>query len=281
MKSRSSKPASSPKKNAERKDVPARNDSFPVVAIGASAGGLGAFKEFFHALPSDTGKHNIDAVERSERYLQTIVEKVPTPLLVLDADLGVQLANEAFCETFQVSRGNTIGQMLYRLGNEQWNVPALSELLQTLLPQHKQVKNFAVTHDFPEIGWKTMLVSGRRIEEAFSRQGDPLILLTIEDITERKQAEIALARLAAIVEYSDDAIISKTLDGVIQTWNRGAEQLFGYTGKEAVGQPITMLMPSDRVHEEARFWHASAAGSTSITTNRFASTRMGACLMSP
>jgi two-component system CheB/CheR fusion protein len=195
--------------------------------------------------------HDIDAVKRSERYLQTIIEKVPTPLLVLDADLKVKLANETFCETFKVNRGDTIGQMLYRLGNEQWNIPALTELLQTFLPQHKLVKNFSVTHDFPEIGWKTVLVSGRRIEEAFSRQGDPLILLTIEDITERKQAEIALARLAAIVEYSDDAIISKNLDGVIQTWNRGAEKLFGYTEEEAVGQPITMLMPSDRVHEEA------------------------------
>ena len=70
------------------------------------------------------------------------------------------------------------------------------------------------------------------------------------DITERKQAEIALARLAAIVECSDDAIIAKNLDGVIQTWNHGAEQLFGYTEKEAVGQPITMLMPPDRVQEE-------------------------------
>lgn len=70
------------------------------------------------------------------------------------------------------------------------------------------------------------------------------------DITERKRAEIALARLAAIVESSDDAIIAKNLDGVIETWNRGAEQLFGYTEDEAVGQPVTMLMPPDRVHEE-------------------------------
>jgi two-component system CheB/CheR fusion protein len=194
--------------------------------------------------------HDIDAVKRSEQYLQTIIEKVPTPLLVLDAELKVKLANETFCETFQVSRGDTIGQMLYHLGNEQWNISALTELLQTALPQHKLVKNFSVTHDFPEIGWRTMLVSGRRIEEAFSGQRDPLILLTIEDITERKKAEISLARLAAIVECSDDAIVGKNLDGIIQTWNRGAEKLFGYREEEAVGQPITMLMPPDRVHEE-------------------------------
>lgn len=64
--------------------------------------------------------------------------------------------------------------MLYRLGNEQWNIPGLTELLETVLPQHRLVKNFSVTHDFPEIGKKTMLVSGRRIEEAYSGQRAPL-----------------------------------------------------------------------------------------------------------
>jgi two-component system sensor kinase FixL len=61
------------------------------------------------------------------------------------------------------------------------------------------------------------------------------------DITARRQAEEARQRLAAIVEYSHDAIISESLDGVITTWNRGAEAIFGYTAAEAVGQPITML----------------------------------------
>ena len=194
---------------------------------------------------------DIDAVKRSEQYLQTIIEKLPGPLLVLDADLRVKLANETFCETFQVRRRDTIGQMLYRLGKEQWNIPELSELLRGVSSQHELVKNFSVTHDFPEIGWKTMLVSGRRIEEAFSGQRVPLILLTIEDITERRRVEISLARLAAIVECSDDAIIAKSLDGVIETWNRGAERLYGYTAEEAVGHPVTMLMPPDRIHEES------------------------------
>lgn len=70
------------------------------------------------------------------------------------------------------------------------------------------------------------------------------------DITERKAAEETRARMAAIVESSEDAIISKSLEGVIATWNKGAEHLFGYTAKEAVGQPITMLISADRLHEE-------------------------------
>jgi PAS domain S-box-containing protein len=75
-------------------------------------------------------------------------------------------------------------------------------------------------------------------------------VIVSKDLGDRKQAEILGARLAAIIETSEDAIISKDLKGTIATWNRGAERIFGYTPEEAIGQPVTMLMPPDRYNEE-------------------------------
>src|SRR5262245_18604939 len=69
--------------------------------------------------------------------------------------------------------------------------------------------------------------------------------------TDPRAASLAQAWLAAIVASSDDAIVSKTLDGIITSWNRGAEQLFGFSADEAVGRSITMIIPADRLDEEA------------------------------
>lgn len=88
-----------------------------------------------------------------------------------------------------------------------------------------------------------------------SRVGQPeerKVAVLFTNITDRKRAEAARQRLAAIVEFSEDAIVSKDLNGIITTWNAGAERLLGYSEDEAVGQPVTMLIPADRVGEEVR-----------------------------
>ena len=84
-------------------------------------------------------------------------------------------------------------------------------------------------------------------DDAGELQGAVNILV---DITDRKEAELASAFLSIIVESSDDAIISKSLDGVIQSWNHGAQRIFGYSAAEAIGQSILLLIPPDLVHEE-------------------------------
>lgn len=84
--------------------------------------------------------------------------------------------------------------------------------------------------------------------------------LLIRDITALRQAETELDRLAAIVESSDDAIISKTLEGRINSWNRGAQEIFGYTAEEAIGRSALMLIPPERAHEEMRILASLADG---------------------
>ena len=105
----------------------------------------------------------------------------------------------------------------------------------------------------------TILISKNGQEIAIDDSGAPIfspdgaltgIVLVFRDVTEQREAQRASARLAAIVEFSGDAILTKNLDGVLQTWNAGAERLFGYKADEAIGQPVTMLIPSDRLDEE-------------------------------
>jgi PAS domain S-box-containing protein len=92
------------------------------------------------------------------------------------------------------------------------------------------------------------LFRGKRVEI----EGEPYLIGNGIDIAEVKQAEAAAAYLAAIIESSDDAIISTDLRGTIRSWNRGAERLYGYTEAEAIGAPVTMLIPSARQYEESR-----------------------------
>src|SRR6516165_2166083 len=96
------------------------------------------------------------------------------------------------------------------------------------------------------------LVWGRLIISLLKSQPSPLVLAMVEDITEKKKAEEALIRQAAVIESSHDAIASGTLDGIIVSWNAGAERLYGYTEAEAIGKPITMLVPPELPDEEQK-----------------------------
>jgi PAS domain-containing protein len=143
-----------------------------------------------------------------------------------------------------VTPGDTIGKFIYELGNGQWDIPKLRALLEEILPQSYTIEDFLVEWAFEHLGRRSMLLNARRMQSLAGSQGR--IVVAIEDITARKRAEEAHARLAAIIASSDDAIISKDLTGVITSWNSGAERLFGYSAQEAVGQPITLVIPPDR-----------------------------------
>lgn len=127
------------------------------------------------------------ALKDSEAFLSSIIETVREGLLVLDPDFNVLSANYHFLRTFKVSLEETVGRQLYDLGNHQWDIPKLRDLLIKILPTNNPVVDFEVEHDFPHIGRKLMLLNAYRVE--FEGQFKDQILLAIEDITERREVE--------------------------------------------------------------------------------------------
>ncbi len=112
-----------------------------------------------------------------------IIETVREPLVILNGSLRVQSANSAFYKSFQVTKEQTEGILVYELGQGQWNIPKLRRLLEDILPKKTQFTNFEVEHRFPTIGHKIMLLNARQIKEL------KLILLAIEDVTEKREIE--------------------------------------------------------------------------------------------
>jgi two-component system, chemotaxis family, CheB/CheR fusion protein len=134
-------------------------------------------------------------VKELHLYAEAIVETLRQPLIVVDGNLRVVTTNAAFYETFKASKEKTEGRFIYSLGDGEWNIPALRELLERVLPAQTAFEGFEVKHKFPDIGERTMLLNGRQVRTR--KGGAPLILLAIEDITERKKAEEALRALPA------------------------------------------------------------------------------------
>ena len=124
-----------------------------------------------------------DALKITEHIMNTVRD----PLIILYEDLRVALANTSFYQAFKVKPEKTVGELIYNLGNHQWDIPKLRELLEDILPKTTSFDNLEVEHDFPDIGKRMMLLNACRIY--LESNSTKLIILTIEDITERKKIE--------------------------------------------------------------------------------------------
>src|ERR1035441_10581694 len=122
------------------------------------------------------------ALKQERDYAKAIVEMV-APLLVLDQDLRVRTANDSFHKHFHVSQAQTENCLVYELGSGEWNIPKLRTFLEDVLPQHSSFKDFEVTHKFETIGRRTMLLSGRQVDDL------QRIILFINDVTERTESQ--------------------------------------------------------------------------------------------
>ena len=123
-------------------------------------------------------------LRHARSYQDAVAETLREALLVLDGNLRIQKANHQFYQTFHLRPQDTLQRYLYDLGNGQWNIPELRKLIKGVLPHGSPMRDFEVTHNFAEIGEKTMLLNAQRLHSQNGR--DELILLAIEDISDRQ-----------------------------------------------------------------------------------------------
>ena len=125
---------------------------------------------------------------------EAIVDTIRQPLLLLDPNLKLVLANRGFYLTFHADPEETVERKVYDLGNGQWDIPRLRELLEEIIPKNNSFSDYEVTHSFPEIGRKVMLLNGRKLRRR--KDQSDLILLAIEDITALYERQEELRRVA-------------------------------------------------------------------------------------
>ena len=200
-----------------------------------------------------------------DQISKDIVETIREPLLVLDSDLKVILANQSFYDSFKVKPEETVGQLIYDLGNKQWNIPKLRELLETILPEKTSFDNYEVEHDFATIGKRVMLLNARQIERGEGEER--IILLAIEDITERRQLEDQLKDSAVqLLKESEKRyriIFEGAAEGILVTdietrrhryCNPALCEMLGYTEEEFTGLGVTDIHPKESLdHVLAEF----------------------------
>jgi two-component system, chemotaxis family, CheB/CheR fusion protein len=174
-------------------------------------------------------KQTSERIEKAKLFMEEALATVREPLLVLKQNLSVIYANPSFMRAFHVSVEETVGRPLHQLGNGQWNIPKLRTILDQVLSKDVPVLDFEVEHDFPNLGRKTMLLNARKIEEGHNYE--PTMLLAIEDITERKQADVALheneERYRTLFDLGPVGVYSCDASGVIQDYNGRAVELWG------------------------------------------------------
>jgi two-component system CheB/CheR fusion protein len=189
----------------------------------------------------DSVKRSLDEAREARNFAEAIVDTVREPLVVLDAEFQVLKATQSFYDTFRVERAETEGQVFFDLGNGQWNIPRLRAALEEILLHGNRVENFEVSHDFPSIGYKRVVLNARQVNREST--GAKTILLAIEDDTARVRADELRQRELTMRNAVSQAILSVGADGRIVMANPMAETMFGYSREELLELPVESLLP--------------------------------------
>jgi PAS domain S-box-containing protein len=182
-------------------------------------------------------------------FAESIIDTIREPLIVLDQDLIVVKANPAFYKKFQADETGAEGRPIYDMGGNQWDIPSLRDLLEKIIPENEQIRDFEIEHDFSAIGRRVLHLNARKISREEDKRS--LILLAIEDVSEviasRRALEKSEALYNRLVEEINSIIIEVNFDGVINFLNRFTEDLFGYSRDELIGKKLvgTILPETD------------------------------------
>ena len=201
---------------------------------------------------------SIDQAIYEREYAKAILNTVAEPLVVLGADLRVLTANRAFYSLLRTSPEAVRGVPLDRVSDGALDLPRLATQLKETLADGLGFRPLEMHCDWPGVGRRIMSLYACPL--ALPGHPTRMALLSFHDITARKEAEATNSRLAAIVEYSDDAIVTIDLNGVITSWNKGAQRIFGYAEDDLIGKPITLLVPVDRQSEEVSIFERIGRG---------------------
>ena len=128
-----------------------------------------------------------EQLDLSRLYAESIVTTIREPLLILTKELKVRSANRAFYDKFQVIKEGTEGKLLFDLGNRQWDIPGLREMLEKILPQQTSIVDFEVVRNFPALGERIMLLNASRVIR--DHKDEQSILLALEDVTEKRRID--------------------------------------------------------------------------------------------
>ncbi len=183
----------------------------------------------------------IQGVEDALRLADGIIQTVREPLVVLNTDLQVTTANLSFYKTFHVTPQETEAHFLFDLGNRQWDIPRLRELLEDILPRDTHFNDFKVSHEFQDIGHRSMVLNARQLKPVNGRP--EMILLAIEDETDRLRAAESLTlsetRYRRLFETAQDGIlIVDATSGKVFDANPFLSELLGYPREELVGKEL-------------------------------------------
>jgi PAS domain S-box-containing protein len=181
---------------------------------------------------------SLAALRESHRKINNILESITDLYFQLDREWRFTDINRQTVTRFGKTREELLGQSIWEVfprAVDSELYPQFQEALGTMVPVHFEL----ISEIVPGVWYEAHVYP--------SKTG---LSVYLRDITERKSAELTNSLLAAIVESSEDAIISKDLNGIINSWNKGAERIFGYTAEEAIGRPATLIISPDRFDEE-------------------------------